>query len=116
MDDQDYIRKGAELADGFHFDKLTGYRWISSSDKAEATFYFPGQWNLIPEFHTQVFLDALAAQLERQYQDGYCRTLTAVLWVSYIAEMRRQNLGTDLTMWKIRYLVSRATKGDSDEG
>lgn len=65
MNDQGYIKEGVELADGFNFDRSTGYRWVDR--EGEPSFYFGGQWSLIPEFHKQIFLNALAAQLVRQH-------------------------------------------------
>ena len=64
MNNQDYIRKAVVLSDGFHFDIASGYRWVCGGD--DPPFHFEGQWNLIPDFHKQIFLDALAAQLVRQ--------------------------------------------------
>jgi len=71
MNKHDYIRAGVDIAEGFHFDGLTGFRWITNA--SGSAFRFPGQWALVPEFHKDIFLDVLAAQLIRQFdkKDGF---------------------------------------------
>lgn len=92
---EDYIRKAVELAKG----------WT----------YGPGCSVIQPGFGEiqtlgsieQPYLDALAAQLEREFNE-WCSDephLRCHSWIEYVRQMRKQPLGTDLTMWRIRYLV-----------
>lgn len=84
MTDQDYIKAAVELADGFYVTN-TGLYQTPMGNKVEH----------------QVYIDALAAQLERQYLAAVAMTQH----ISYMTEMRRQPIGTDLTAWRTNYIV-----------
>jgi hypothetical protein len=88
----DMIRKAVELADG---------RWEVSD--LTGMVFTPPFFNVSQPLDTleQWQLDALAAQLERQYLDD----LVMPKYIVYFTEMRRQPMGTDLTMWRIEYVV-----------
>ena len=59
MKDQDYIRKAVELADGWY--------WVSDNRGGEVGHDQTGfLWYLRDERESQLYLDALAAQLVRQ--------------------------------------------------
>ena len=95
MNDQDYIRAGVDLA------PVIG--WVHIDD----SIFFHGvpEKPINPNNCPQWFLDALAAQLERQYQESSRKSGHNLRWSNYVTEMRRQNLKTDLTMWKLKYIV-----------
>ncbi len=61
MDDQDYIRKAVELADGWQYDEI-GHTGIYK-------IFLPDTMNIWVSFDYQPALDAIAAQLVRQVED-----------------------------------------------
>ncbi len=84
----DIIRDAVELADGFHV--LPG------------GLYQTPRGNAVEH---QIYLDALAAQLERQYIASFEGMVAVVKYFSYCRDLRKQSIGTDLTMWRIEYFV-----------
>ena len=70
MNDNDYIRKAVEMANGFEISH--------PDDKRLETYYFPtGMGHKVRKGHApQIFLDALAAQLVRQVESPYYVAMT----------------------------------------
>ena len=96
--DQDYIKEGAELADGWGIDGI----WLCVGD-AGAKIH-DAEFDLSRPLPNYI-KDALATQLERQYQESSRKSGHNLRWSNYVTDMRRQHLKTDLTMWKLKYIV-----------
>ena len=94
----DLLRTAIKLADGFDREHAHNGAIAPNGEYWSLNTSHP--------FH-QMYIDALAAQLERQFQQNTFDTANVVKWTSYVTELRRQNLHTDLSMWKIKYLVGR---------
>lgn len=78
MTDNDYIRKGVELADGFQVS-------LTAGGNALETYYYPsGMGHTVRTGHApQSWLDALAAQLVRQVYTHQVRPQQFVTYVNY---------------------------------
>ena len=105
MDDQDYIRKAVELADGWQYDEI-GHTGIYK-------IFLPDTMNIWVSFDYQPALDALAAQLVRQVDvlSNYagvkiCPRITEIFSVA--GESHMPSTGPDRTMDTIKAIVDSA--------
>jgi hypothetical protein len=91
---EDYIREGAGLAGWLECDEEGEYLQTPAQP-------FSVYIDEIGARCEQYLLDALAAQLERQYIEA----VNVVRKVSYMTSMRKQPMNTNLTMWRIKFFV-----------
>lgn len=100
--DEQYICKAVELADGWEINEHDP-DWASGPMMMGFDIANPN----LPAYIQQWELDALAAQLEREFNEWCLAHGVAgtVRWINYTRDFRKQPLGTDLTIWRIRYLV-----------
>jgi hypothetical protein len=99
MNDQDYIREGAKLANG----------WKIGSDTFNTYVYFSAWKEILPGL-SQPMLDALAAQLVRQVDDTvgyYVDTYigASVISSSHTGESIARIMSDDRTMNTIKAIV-----------
>ena len=102
MNDQDYIRKAVELADGWN----EGPQGLAGGPVMESRSGYKGS------FREQELLDALAAQLVRQVEGREQQSLWVFtdhsvvdFWVGGAAENRGYAEGPDRTMNTIKAIV-----------
>lgn len=96
MNDQDYIRKAVELADGFENQIDDAGNYVEIDDVPYTKIYLD-----VPVLHDQWFFDALAAQAVRQACDDAVDFLSLM---QKVAELRLET-GEDFAICTIKAIV-----------